>query len=133
MRGLRQSEKHPKHEKLEREAQSSMMLTLAQPGVAVLRAASENVLARQNRNRFSNREIAAVSRDVQEAITFCDGSKIAGALPVQRFYDWRGIGPLKASRPKVGEAGFFVERFAEARFEKCERTGFLASKKADSE
>jgi hypothetical protein len=77
----------------------------------------EYVETRQNGNFLSGRDVRAVSRDYQETVGASEGSDVARTLPGQGVYVGCRKAPVEACRQEVGEAGLFLERFAEGSLE----------------
>src|SRR5690242_1703086 len=81
----------------------------------------ENVAARQDANRFAGGEFGAVAGKVKEAVGFGYCGEVAGTLPANGFHGGDAVRPFETRGKEMGEAGFFLERFGEMRFEEGQR------------
>src|SRR5213594_3530645 len=88
----------------------------------------QNVAAGQDANGFARGEVGAVGGNAKEAIAFCDGGEIAGALPADRDDGGRVVRPSEFRGQEMGKAGFLAEGFAEMGFKKSEWCRFGAGK-----
>src|SRR5712692_8903999 len=78
---------------------------------------SDDVLAEEDGDGFSDIDVRSVGSDDQEAVGGCQRDDVSGTLPAQRLDLRRCSAPFDPRGEKMREAWLFVQRFSQPRFD----------------